>query len=135
MQWLATAVERVAAVADASPVLSLGLLLLCGYFAGRLAGLLGLPAITGYIVAGLALGDSVTGLVTHHATARLQPVTEVALAFIAITIGGEFQLPKLRRSGAKILVITVLEAFLASMSAPRSSNSSMTLRSGDTPTA
>ena len=113
MQWLATAVERVAAVADASPVLSLGMLLLCGYFAGRLAGLLGLPAITGYIVAGLALGDSVTGLVTHHATARLQPVTEVALAFIAITIGGEFQLPKLRRSGAKILVITVLEAFLA----------------------
>lgn len=113
MQWLATAVERVAAVADASPVLSLGMLLLCGYFAGRLAGLVGLPAITGYIVAGLALGDSVTGLVTHHATARLQPVTEVALAFIAITIGGEFQLPKLRRSGAKILVITVLEAFLA----------------------
>jgi Kef-type K+ transport system membrane component KefB len=37
----------------------------------------------------------------------------VALAFIAITIGGEFQLPKLRRSGAKILVITVAEAFLA----------------------
>ncbi len=94
-------------------MLSLGLLLLCGYFAGRLAGLIGLPAITGYIVAGLALGDSVAGLVTHHATARLQPVTEVALAFIAITIGGEFQLPKLRRSGAKILVITLLEAFLA----------------------
>ena len=94
-------------------MLSLGLLLLCGYFAGRLAGLIGLPAITGYIVAGLALGDSVAGIVTHHATARLQPVTEVALAFIAITIGGEFQLPKLRRSGAKILVITLLEAFLA----------------------
>ncbi len=113
MQWLAAAIERVAAVAEASPVLSLGLLLLCGYFAGRLAGLIGLPAITGYIVAGLALGDSVAGIVTHHATARLQPVTEVALAFIAITIGGEFQLPKLRRSGAKILVITLLEAFLA----------------------
>lgn len=113
MQWLAAAIERVAAVADASPVLSLGMLLLCGYFAGRLAGLVGLPAITGYIVAGLALGDSVAGLVSHHATERLQPVTEVALAFIAITIGGEFQLPKLRRSGAKILVITMLEAFLA----------------------
>jgi Kef-type K+ transport system membrane component KefB len=88
-------------------------LLLCGYFAGRLAGLIRLPSITGYIVAGLVLGDSVVGLISHHATARLQPVTEVALAFIAITIGGEFQLPKLRRSGAKILVITVAEAFLA----------------------
>lgn len=113
MQWLAAAIERVAAVADASPVLSLGVLLLCGYFAGRLAGLIRLPSITGYIVAGLVLGDSVVGLISHHATARLQPVTEVALAFIAITIGGEFQLPKLRRSGAKILVITVAEAFLA----------------------
>ncbi len=89
------------------------MLLLCGYFAGRLAGLIRLPSITGYIVAGLVLGDSVVGLISHHATARLQPVTEVALAFIAITIGGEFQLPKLRRSGAKILVITVAEAFLA----------------------
>jgi Kef-type K+ transport system membrane component KefB len=88
-------------------------LLLCGYFAGRLAGLIRLPSITGYIVAGLVLGDSVVGLISHHATARLQPVTEVALAFIAITIGGEFQLAKLRRSGAKILVITVAEAFLA----------------------
>ena len=113
MQGLAAAIERVAAVADASPILSLGVLLLCGYFAGRLAGLIGLPAITGYIVAGLALGDSVAGIVSHHATERLRPVTEVALAFIAITIGGEFQLPKLRRSGAKILVITVLEALLA----------------------
>ena len=91
MQWLAAAIERVAAVADASPVLSLGVLLLCGYFAGRLAGLIRLPSITGYIVAGLVLGDSVVGLISHHATARLQPVTEVALAFIAITIGGEFR--------------------------------------------
>ena len=113
MQGLVAAIGRVAAVADASPILSLGVLLLCGYFAGRLAGLIGLPAITGYIVAGLALGDSVAGIVSHHATERLQLVTEVALAFIAITIGGEFQLPKLRRSGAKILVITVLEAFVA----------------------
>lgn len=113
MQGLAAAIERAAAVADASPVLSLGVLLLCGYFAGRLAGRVGLPSITGYIVAGLALSDSVLGLISHHATERLQAVTEVALAFIAITIGGEFQLAKLRRSGAKILVITVLEAFLA----------------------
>ncbi len=113
MQGLATAIERAAAVADASPVLSLGVLLLCGYFAGRLAGRIGLPSITGYIVAGLVLSDSVAGLISGHSTERLQSVTEVALAFIAITIGGEFQLRKLRRSGAKILVITVLEAFLA----------------------
>ena len=113
VQGLAAAIERFAAVADASPILSLGMLLLCGYFAGKLAGLVRLPAITGYIVAGLALGDSVTGLISHDSAVRLQPVTQVALAFIAITIGGEFQLPKLRRSGAKILVITVLEALLA----------------------
>lgn len=105
--------ERAAAAADASPVLSLGVLLLCGYFAGRLAGRIGLPSITGYIVAGLVLSDSVAGIVSDHAAERLQPVTEVALAFIAITIGGEFQLRKLRSSGAKILVITLLEAFLA----------------------
>ena len=75
--------------------------------------LIGLPAIAGYAVAGLALGDSVTGIVSHHSSERIQPVTEVALAVIAITISGELKLSKLRSSGAKILVITVLEAFLA----------------------
>ena len=71
-----------------------------------------LPTITGYIVAGLLLSHSVSGVIEHHTVESLGPFTEVALSFIALTIGGEFQLAKLRRTGSKILVITLFEAVL-----------------------
>ena len=93
--------------------MSLGVLLLAGYLLGRLARLVRLPSITGYIIAGLLVSDSVAGLVAAESVHALTPLTEVALAFIALTIGGEFQLAKLRRSGFKILVVTLFEAVFA----------------------
>ena len=95
------------------PLMSLGVLLLAGYLLGRLARLIRLPSITGYIVAGLLVSDSVAGLVSGEAVHSFTPLTEVALAFIAFTIGGEFQLSKLRRTGLKILVVTLFEAMFA----------------------
>ena len=95
------------------PLMSLGVLLLAGYLLGRLARLVRLPSITGYILAGLLVSDSVAGLVSRDAVHDLTPITEVALAFIALTIGGEFQLTKLRRTGLKILVVTLFEAVFA----------------------
>jgi len=94
-------------------LMSLGLLLLSGYLFGRLAQVLRLPAITGYIVAGLLVSESVTGLVSHTAVDALTPITELALAFIALTIGGEFQAAKLRKTGLKIVVVTLFEALFA----------------------
>ena len=98
-----------------SPLLSLSVLVLAGYLCGRLCQVLRLPTITGYIVAGLLLSHSVSGIISHHTTESLAPFTEVALGFIALTIGGEFQLAKLRRTGSKILIITLFEAVLAAV--------------------
>ena len=104
--------DAIAAI-NGQPLLSLGVLILAGYVFGRLCQLLRLPTITGYIVAGLVVSDSVTGIVDHHTVASLAPITEVALSFIAITIGGEFHFAKLRRTGGKILTITLFEAIFA----------------------
>lgn len=106
--------EAIAAV-NSHPLLSLGVLILAGYLFGRLCHLVRLPTITGYIVAGLLLSESVSGIVDHHTVASLSPITEVALSFIAITIGGEFHFAKLRRTGVKILTITLFEAILAAV--------------------
>ena len=104
--------DAIAAI-NGQPLLSLGVLILAGYVFGRLCQLLRLPTITGYIVAGLVVSDSVAGIVEHHTVASLAPITEVALSFIAITIGGEFHFAKLRRTGGKILAITLFEALFA----------------------
>ncbi|MCY4482292.1 MAG: cation:proton antiporter [Spirochaetaceae bacterium] len=106
--------DAIAAI-NGHPLLSLGVLILAGYVFGRLCQLLRLPTITGYIVAGLVVSDSVAGIVDHHTVASLAPITEVALSFIAITIGGEFHFAKLRRTGGKILAITLFEAIFAAV--------------------
>lgn len=106
--------DPIAAI-NGHPLLSLGVLILAGYLLGRLCQALRLPTITGYIVAGLLLSHSVSGIIDRDTVVSLGPFTEVALGFIALTIGGEFQLAKLRRTGSKILIITLFEAVLAAL--------------------
>ncbi len=94
-------------------VFNVGLLLVGGYTFGKIAEKISLPAITGYIVAGLFMGSSFLNLVTHEMSDILNSITEVALGLIALTIGAEFRIPKLRKVGSNILVVTVFEAIFA----------------------
>ena len=88
------------------PLLALGLLLIGGFFLGKLCELVKLPSITGYILSGLVLGASVTGVVNDELGHGFSHVTEIALSMIALTIGGEFSFVKIKRTGVKILIIT-----------------------------
>jgi Kef-type K+ transport system membrane component KefB len=90
----------------------LAALLLAGYGLGKLADHFNLPAITGFIVAGLMLGESVTGVVHAHISHYLTNVSELALGIIAITIGSEFSWAKLERLGWRIIVITFAQLAL-----------------------
>jgi len=91
------------------PLFSVGILLVAGFFIGRLAGKVKLPEITGFIVAGLIMGEAVTGIVPSHMNESLQIVTEVALGLIALTIGSEFYLAKLKKLGKDIILITLVQ--------------------------
>ena len=88
---------------------SVGLMLVSGYYLGRGCALVRLPEITGYIFAGILLGDSVLGLVPSPMSASMAVVTEVALGLIALTIGSEFALSRLRLMGKEVVLITVLQ--------------------------
>ncbi|MEA1929153.1 MAG: cation:proton antiporter, partial [Candidatus Auribacterota bacterium] len=90
-------------------IFAIGILLVVGYYMGKLAEKVRLPAITGYIIAGVLLGDSVTGLIHIEMTDTLRTITQIALGIIAITIGSEFSTNKLRRLGTKIFIITVVQ--------------------------
>ncbi len=98
------------------PLFAVGLLLLVGYFIGKIASKIKLPEITGYIIAGLIMGKSITGIVTHTMGESLQVITEVALGLIALTIGSEFSWFKLKRTGREVIIITLIQLFATFLS-------------------
>lgn len=96
-------------------IFGIGILLVIGYYVGELAEKVRLPAITGYILAGVLLGDSVSGLIHAEMTDTLRTITQVALGIIAITIGSEFSVDKIRRLGGGILIITIVQLLMTFM--------------------
>ena len=93
-------------------VFSVGILLFSGYFLGKIAERLKLPAITGYIFTGLLLGKYSLNIIPEEIAMSMTSVTELALGMIALIIGGEFQLTKLKESGIKIIFLTICQAAL-----------------------
>jgi Kef-type K+ transport system membrane component KefB len=88
------------------PLFLTGGLLLLGYIAGKLAIRLRLPEISGFIIVGVVVGH-VGHLVSHEMEGVLHVLTEVAIGFLALTIGGEFAASRLRRIGRDVLVIAL----------------------------
>ncbi|MBD3317558.1 MAG: hypothetical protein GF344_17345 [Chitinivibrionales bacterium] len=84
-----------------------------GYALGKIAALVKLPEITGYIIAGLLVGEAALGIVPQHMSESFKLVTDVALGLIALTIGSEFSLLKLRRMGHPAIIITVVQLLAA----------------------
>ncbi len=74
-----------------------------------------LPNVTGYLLAGLIAGPYCLRLYNSDNLDALAIITNVALGFIAFSIGGEFKLSSLKALGAKIFIITVFEAVGASV--------------------
>lgn len=92
------------------PLVYLGLLLLAGFAGGRVAKLVNLPRVSGYILAGMVLSPALLGVLPEEMVREdLSLVTEIALGIIAFSIGGALQLKMLRRLGKQILWITVTQ--------------------------
>ena len=77
-----------------------------------------LPSVTAYLVAGVligpycigALGIDGLGFESHSSVEALSLISEVALGFIAFSIGNEFRLDDLKKTGKQALVIGILQA-------------------------
>lgn len=75
--------------------------------------MLKLPAVTGYLVAGMIIGPSVASIVPARIVSSLGFIESLALAFIAFGIGKEFQWENLKRVGPGIATITVVQGLAA----------------------
>ena len=101
---------------SAHPLFFLGVIILAGYAGGKAAHALNLPRISGYMVAGMLLSPSVTGILsTAVVQNKLSIVTDMALGIIAFSIGGALEFDKLRKLGKPIVVITLVQAVLVAV--------------------
>lgn len=96
-------------------IISLALMLIGGFLMTRITKRLKLPNVTAYILAGVILGPFCLNLVPGKVIGGMSFIADIALAFIAFSTGEFFKLSALKKNGAKTVVITVLEAFLASV--------------------
>ncbi|MGI6698957.1 MAG: cation:proton antiporter [Christensenellales bacterium] len=87
----------------------LSIVILVGLVGGKLANLVKLPNVSGYIVAGLLIGPSFIDLLSKGEMQGLGIISEIALAAIAFSIGSEFLLSDIKKTGKEIMLITVAE--------------------------
>ena len=104
-------------------LLSIAVALFAGLMLSRVVKLVKLPAVTGYLIAGLLIGPFVLGrlripglgFISFEEVERLKPISEVALGFIAFAIGNEFRVSQLRVIGRQATVIAVIQALAATV--------------------
>jgi Kef-type K+ transport system membrane component KefB len=94
---------------------SLGLILLVALFAGHLVKFVHVPEVTGYIAVGILVGPHVFGWLSHENLETLAVFSRVALGLILFSIGGAFEISRLRTAGPTIARITVVESTMAAV--------------------
>ena len=108
-------------------LLSVSVCALAGLLMSRICKLLKLPAVTGYLNAGILVGSFCLGGITlpggYHLgfgasdfsdITALSLISEIALGFIAFSIGSEFRLSELKKTGKQATVIGILQALATS---------------------
>lgn len=96
-------------------IISIAIMLLCGFLMTRITKKLRLPNVTAYIITGILIGPFCLDLIPDRIISGTEFLADIALAFIAFSTGEFFKLSKLKRSIGKVIIITLLEALCASL--------------------
>ncbi len=99
-------------------LLSIAIALSAGLFMSRIVKVLKLPAVTGYLIAGILVGpyclgrlgfDGI-GFTSVASVSEMSIINDVALGFIAFAIGDEFRLSQLKKTGKAATIIGIFQA-------------------------
>lgn len=104
-------------------LLSVSIAVLAGLLMTRAFKPFKLPSVTAYLIAGVLIGPyflgalhiNGVGFISEDAVSRLSLISEVSLAFIAFSIGNEFRLEELKKTGRQALVIGIFQALAATV--------------------
>ena len=106
-----------------STLLSVSIAILAGLLMTRVLKPLKMPDVTAYLIAGVLVGPSCLGalgieglgFVSSSSVSALHLISEVALGFIAFSIGNEFRLGDLKKTGRQAVVIGIVQALAATL--------------------
>ena len=104
-------------------LLSIAIALSAGLLMSRVVKPLKLPAVTGYLVAGILIGPYFLGrlgfegfgFTSHVEVSDLSVMNDMALGFIAFAIGDEFRLSQLKHTGKQATIIGILQAVITTV--------------------
>lgn len=104
-------------------LLSLSIALIAGLLLSRITKKLDLPAVTAYLVAGIlvgpfclgSLGIPGIGFISMENVHSYSIVCDVALGFIAFSIGNEFRLNHLKHIGRQAAIVGVFQAIITTL--------------------
>ncbi len=94
-------------------LLSVAMILFSGFIISRLTKMLKLPNVTGYIIAGILIGPNIFGFVPQNVVTNMTFMNDIALAFIAFGVGKFFKKEVLKKTGPKIIIVTLMESIFA----------------------
>ena len=104
-------------------LLSLSIAIFAGLMLSRVAKLMHLPAVTAYLVAGILVGPYCLGMlgvegfgfINKADVDKYAILSDVALGFIAFSIGNEFRLSQLKKTGKQATVIGIFQAVFTTL--------------------
>jgi len=106
-----------------STLLSIAIAVILGLLMTRVIKPLGLPAVTAYLISGVLIGPYCLGqlgiegigFASMEAVESLNLVSQTALGFIAFSIGNEFRLSSLKKTGRQATVVGIVQGIVAAV--------------------
>lgn len=110
-----------------SILMPIGIAMTAGLLLSRLVKKLKLPAVTGYLIAGILIGPYCLGqlgqfldipwlgYIDKEAVEGASILSKIALGFIAFAIGDEFRLSSLKKIGKQATIIGIFQALVATV--------------------
>ena len=89
---------------------NLSISLILGLLSSKLMKMIKMPNVTGYLIIGLLAGPYCLNILSIDVIEKFSIIPDVALGFIAFSIGAEFKLSYLKKVGKAPLVIAFTEA-------------------------
>ena len=104
-------------------LLPIAIAVIGGLLMTRVVKPLGLPAVTAYLVMGVLVGPYCLGqlnipgigFVSMEAVEKMTVISQIALGFIAFSIGSEFRLSELKKTGRQAVVVGIIQALMAAL--------------------
>lgn len=95
------------------PLLIIGLMIGIGFYTGKSMKFIKLPSIIGFMIIGVLLGPSLFNVIHEKFQQDLVFITDIALSYVAVSIGIELSFSTLKRQGRGIIYVILTESFMA----------------------